>query len=392
VKISRITTYILKVPLGEKRFYSSQCAFPERNSLLVSIETDDGLIGWGEGGQYGPAEPVASCINDVLATGLIGKNPLDTGCLWEEMYALTRDFGQRGPYIEAISAIDIALWDLKGKHLRLPVYQLLGGSFRDTVPAYATGCYYRGENVLDLDISLKELAREAAGYVEAGFSILKIKVGLPRIEEDLQRLKAIREAIGPRVQLLVDCNHAYNATNAIRMGRHLEEHGVVFFEEPVPPEDLGGYRAVRQALDLAIAGGENVYTRFGFRDLILNDCIDIAQPNIGVCGGFTEFMNIQAMTSAHGVRVIPHVWGSGVSMAAALHAVATLPPMPHTAHPVALQNEPVIEYDRNPNPLRDELIEGGIPFHKGCLHVPDGPGLGININTAVLERYLQGNV
>jgi len=390
MKISQIKAFAPSLPLGSQRFFSSQCAFPERNSLLVRIETDDGLVGWGEGGQYGPPEPVAACVNHVLAPRIMGRSPHEVTRIWEELYALTRDFGQKGTYIEALSAIDIALWDLKGKALGVPVHNLLGGAFWDSIPGYATGCYYRGDDVLNHKASLDKLAGEAASYAKAGFRLLKIKVGLLSVAADAERVAAIREAVGPEMGILVDCNHAYNAATAIRMGRVLERHGCLFFEEPVPPEDRDGYRRVRQSLDIAIAGGEAEYTRWGFRDLIAGGCVDIAQPDLCVSGGFSEFQKIFALASSHGVPLIPHVWGSGVAQAAALHAIATLPPMPHTANPVPMQNEPIVEFDRNPNPLRDELLRGGLAIGRdGRVPVPQGPGLGIEVDEQVLRRYLQ---
>lgn len=387
MKIRSIKTYILKVPLGNKRFFSSQCQFPERNSFLVRIETDGGICGWGEGGQYGPAEPVCSCVEHVLAPFLIGRSPFEKGVLWNQMYALTRDFGQKGSYIEAISAIDIALWDICGKALGLPVSDLLGGRFRDKVKTYATGCYYRGEDYLDVTDKLKELQEEAKSYVDLGFNMLKIKVGLLPVEQDYLRVKAIREAVGKNVKIFVDANHAYNIFSAIKMGRYLEELRIDFFEEPVPPEDREGYIEVRRALDLAIAGGECEYTRYGFKDFIERGCIDIAQPDLCVCGGLTEFMNIVAVATSYGVMVVPHVWGSGVALAVALSAISNLACVPHTANPVALQNEPAIEYDRNFNPLRDELLVQPFDCQDNCVHVPEGPGLGIEVNEAVLNKY-----
>lgn len=387
MKIRSVKTYILKVPLGQKRFYSSQCPFPERNSFLVRIETDDGIYGWGEGGQYGPAEPVCSCVEHVLAPFLMGRNPLEKGVLWSQMYAMTRDFGQKGSYIEAISAVDIALWDICGKALNLPVSDLMGGRFRDRVKTYATGCYYRGDDYLDVKDKLKELQEEAESYISLGFNMLKVKVGLLPIEQDYLRVKAIREAVGKDVRIFVDANHAYNSFSAIKMGRYLEELGIDFFEEPVPPEDREGYIEVRKALDMAVAGGECEYTRYGFKDFISRGCADIVQPDICVCGGLTEFMNIVALATAYGVMVVPHVWGSGVALSAALSAIAALPCIPHTANPVALQNEPAIEYDRNFNPLRDELLVRGFECRDNCVYVPEGPGLGIEINEDVLTKY-----
>ena len=148
MKISSVKVFVLRVPLGRKQFYSSQCVFPERNSLLVRVETASGLIGWGEGGQYGPCEPVAACVAHVFGPRLIGRSIHEAGRLWEEFYALTRDYGRKSAYVEALSAIDIALWDLRGRALGQPVSSLLGGAFRSSIFAYATGCYYRGDDVL----------------------------------------------------------------------------------------------------------------------------------------------------------------------------------------------------------------------------------------------------
>jgi D-galactarolactone cycloisomerase len=387
MKIESIQTHILRVPLGNQRFYSSQCAFPERKSLLVEITTDEGLVGWGEGGQYGPAEPVAACINAVFAPQLIGRDPRAPGRIWEELYAATRDFGQKGAYIEAQSAIDIALWDLLGQALGQPIHRLLGGAFRDSVPAYATGFYYTGDDYMNHHADMARLTAEAQAYVETGFAMLKVKVGLLTVDADLERVTAIREIIGPTTRLLVDCNHAYNAATAIRLGRGLERLGVYWFEEPVPPEDHAGYRHVRQALDIPIAGGECEYTRYGFRDFLAGGCVDIAQPDLCAAGGFSELLKIHALASSLGVWLIPHVWGSGVALAAALHLLAILPPFPHTANPIPLQNEPVIEFDRSPNPLRDQLLVEPVTLTAGRVPVPQGPGLGIRVDAHVLRRY-----
>lgn len=387
MKIREITSFIARVPLGKQRFYSSQCAFPERNSLLVRVQTEAGLTGWGEGGQYGPAEPVASCIEHVFAPQLKGRDPLDREVIWHDLYSGTRDFGQKGAYIEALSAIDIALWDIAGQALGEPVCRLLGGRFRSSIPAYATGCYYRGDKYLDLSQTLEGLAEEARSYCEAGFRMLKMKVGLLDVERDLERVQAVRRAIGPDCVLLVDANHAYNSTTAIRVARGLERYDVRWFEEPVPPEDRDGYRAVRHAGYVPIAGGECEYTRYGFRDLIGGGCVDIAQPDICVAGGLSEWLKIVSLAETFGIWAIPHVWGSGVALAAALHALAALPPFPRTANPVPLQNEPIIEFDRNHNPLRDELLKEKFTLSDGRVAVPEGPGLGIKIDEDVLERY-----
>jgi D-galactarolactone cycloisomerase len=386
MKIRSVSSYILRVPLGDKTFYSSQTAFPERNSYLVRVETDAGLVGWGEGGQYGPPEPVAACVDAVLAPRLIGRDPTEPVRLWEELYAFSRDFGQKGTYIEAISALDIAFWDIAGQAAGLPVWKLLGGRFRDRITAYATGCYYP-EDFGDMPKLLRALEEEALSYAESGFELLKIKIGLLPLAHDIERIRIIRQAVGPGIGLLVDANHGYNAATAVRMGRLMEPFDIRFFEEPVPPEDRDGYRKVRAENPLPVAGGECEFTRYGFRDLIAGGCVDVVQPDLAVCGGFTAWTQILAFANAYGIATVPHVWGSGVAVAAALHAVATIPPFPHTAHPTSLLNRPVIEFDRKHNPLRDDLLEERFGLEGGSLAVPDRPGLGVTIRDDIVARY-----
>ncbi|MFB2553585.1 mandelate racemase/muconate lactonizing enzyme family protein [Ensifer soli] len=387
MRIVSVETFVLRVPLGGKTFYSSQAKFPERNSLLVKITADNGLVGWGEGGQYGPPEPVSSCVNDVLAPILMDLESAAPVVTSERLYSYSRDFGQKGTYIEAISAIDIALWDLWGKSLGQPVHALMGGAFRSSVHAYATGCYYP-DKPWDRAQIIADLETEAASYVSSGFDILKMKIGLLSVDLDIERVAAVRRAIGPGIRLLVDCNHAYNAVTAIRIGRELENFGVHWIEEPVVPEDKAGYRRVRDAITVPVAGGEAEFTRYGFRDLFLEQCVDIAQPDLCVCGGFSEWLKIQALASSFGVMTVPHVWGSGIALAAALQALATIPPMPHTANPVALQNEPIVEFDRKHNPLRDDLLIENFTLKDGFLDVPQGPGLGVTVDEDVMRKYL----
>ena len=351
--------------------------------------------------RYGPPEPTAAAIEHVLAPRIIGKRVQPTR-ISEELYAFSQDFGQRGTYVEAISGIDVSCWDLLGKKLNVPVCELLGGAYRDRVKVYATGCYYRHDDddpsTIDVAASVAACAAEAKGYRDAGFRAVKMKVGLLSVDDDLKRVAAAREALGDPadggVILLVDGNHAHNAAVAVRMAKGLEQHGVRWFEEPVGPEDLDGYRRVRAASTVPVAGGECSFTRFGFRDLLLGaggPCVDIVQPDIAASGGLSEFVRICALASVAGVRVVPHVWGSAVGLAAGLHAVATLPPRPFTAHPQYLENEPVIEFDRNPNPLRDELLAGVGPAfalgEDGAVRVPLGAGLGIEVDEAAVRRF-----
>ncbi|MEA5117058.1 MAG: mandelate racemase/muconate lactonizing enzyme family protein, partial [Propionicimonas sp.] len=357
MKIDAIRTYVLKAPT-KKSFYSSQGLFAGRKSLLVEIITDEGIVGWGEGGQYGPAEPVRACIDAVLAPALIGQNPLTPSVHWDKMYATNRDFGTKGPYLEALSALDIAMWDITGKYHSARVADLLGGARRESVAAYGTGFYYPGDAPDRVDPG--QIEAEAAAKLEIGFDMLKAKIGLLSIEEDRKRLELIRQYVGTGVDLLVDCNHAYTFNAARRMGDVLADLGVLWFEEPVVPEDKAGYRKLRDVCPVAVAGGEAEYGRFGFASLILGGCVDIAQPDLCVSGGISEWIKIQAVASVTGVTVVPHIWGSGVALGAALQVLSATPPSVYTARSIPLLNEPVMEFDTTDNPLRSELIT--VPF------------------------------
>jgi D-galactarolactone cycloisomerase len=386
MKIERVETFVLKAPLGNARFYSSQAEFPERNSLLVRLTSSDGHVGWGEGGQYGPPEPVRSAIDDVLAPLLLEMRDPSPAVAWDTFYGRTRDFGQKGTFLEAISALDVALWDLWGNALGVPVSTLMGGRFRERVKAYGTGGYYSSTE-LDPASDLPRLAEAVTQYAAGGFDMLKMKIGLLPVREDALRVAAVRDALGDDFHLLADANHAYNSSAALAMGRVLEDTGFLMFEEPVPPEDRAGYARLRSRLDVAIAGGEAEFTRYGFRDLFDAGCVDIAQPDVAVCGGLSEFQRIATLASTHDVRVVPHVWGSGIALSAALHACSTLPLTPYALRPVPLQNEPVIEFDRTPNPLRDDLLTTPFQVRDGYVDVPSGPGLGVEVDLDVVERF-----
>jgi len=374
MKIVAVDTFILRHQLDEAFGYS-QAWYQARTAMLVRLTTDDGVTGWGEA--YGPPEPSAAIVQHVLAPLVIGGDPFATLPLWEQMYARTRDYGQKGFALHAISAIDIALWDLKGKALGLSVSRLLGGRFRERVEAYATGLYFRPKERFDTD-----LVAEALGYVEAGFQAVKLKIGFTP-EIDLHHAREIRQAIGPDIQLMVDANHAYDAATAIRLGREFDRIDVRWFEEPVIPEDLEAYAEVRRALDIPIAGGEAEFTRFGFRRLFAARAVDIVQPDLTATGGFTECQRIAALASAWGVRYLPHVWGSAVGLCASLQFVAALPPATASLSPL----EPIFELDQTQNRFRDELAIDAIRPVDGWLEIPDRPGLGIEIDERVIDAY-----
>src|SRR5216110_1227649 len=356
MKIREIRTWVLRHELPEAEvFGSSKGWHTVRQALVVEILTEDGLTGFGEA--YGPPAVNRTLVDEVYAPRLVGKNALEHAVLWEDLYSTFRDYGRKGWPVAAISAIDIALWDLKGKALGQPVFRLLGGPFRTQVRAYATGLYRH--RVADNAVAL---AREAEAYAAEGFRAMKMKVGFG-LDEDTRNVRAVRAAI--------------------RLGHKVEASDLAWFEEPVVPEDVDGYCQVKAALRIPIAGGETEYARWGFRELCARRAVDILQPDICACGGFTEAWRIAALASASSVTVYPHVWGTAVGLFASLHLTAALPPNP----PALLAAEPLFELDRTPNPLRDQLALNPPKRAGDMVYVPTGPGLGLEIDRTVLERY-----
>ena len=379
MKITDIAIHVLKSPLAEP-FAFSQGWVRQRSATLVEVLTDEGISGWGEAFAQGlePPEIAATVIDKALRPLVIGADPLDTEVLWHRMYHMTRDYGRKGSVVAAISAVDIALWDIAGKVYNAPVYKLLGGAFRTRVQPYATGFYRikgQGEG--------KRLAEEALRHFEAGFSLMKVKLGYG-VSDDIACMREIGRAIqGKPIRLMVDTNHAYGRAEALRLGRALEEYDLRWYEEPVVPEDLQGYAEMRAKLTIPIAGGENEHTLFGFRELLSAGAVDIAQPDIGSCGGITAARHIMALAQSEGVQVNPHVWGSAVAQAASLHVIAAVPVAHHALYP----QEPVLEYDRSSHPFRRELIREPIELVDGWVHVAEKPGLGIEMDRGTLDKY-----
>ena len=380
MKITGIKTYVLQADLGDYAFGWSQRVGNRRQTAICVVETDAGIEGYGEAFYFGgPSSIVALMMEQAFGPHLIGADPFDTSVLWDRLYNLMRDQGQKGVTISALSAIDIALWDIKGKALGLPVYKLLGGAYRTKAKAYATGLY-EPQGVPSI---VDALVEEARGYKAQGFGGMKLKIGYD-LATDVRYVRAIREAIGPDLALMVDANHAYNAPEAIKLARALEPFDITWFEEPVPPEDIDGYVEIRRNTSIPIAGGECEYTRYGFRELIHRRAVDVLQPDMCATGGFTEMRNIVAMASAANLPVIPHVWGTNVGLAASLQFYAALPNFPERRFPA----EPWFEYDRSPNPLRDGVSVEQFALEDGYLSIPDRSGLGITLNMNFISEEL----
>ena len=372
MKITNVRTHVLEAALSQPFAYS-RAWYDTRTALLVEIETDTGLTGWGE--CYGPARMTAAVVQPRPLADRRG--PAADGRALAEIYARLRDHGQKGVVIQGLSGIDIALWDIKGKHFGVPAHRLMGGPLRTEVQAYATGLYRRKSGD-----PLKYLAEEAAGYVAEGFKAVKLKVGFG-VEEDAAVTRAVREAIGPGVALMVDANHAFDAVAAIRLGRMIEPYDIGWFEEPVPPEDIAGYRAVKAALSIPIAGGECEFTRYGFRELLVSRAVDIVQPDTCAAGGLPSARrsptwrrrSASATTRTSGAPASRSRPRCSSRRAAPAHA------------DVAAPLEPLLEFDRTEHPIRQAILTQPIEHERGIVRVPDGPGLGIEIDREALARF-----
>ena len=373
MKITHVKTYILHHDL-DAPFQSSHSQFNARRHCLVSVHCDNGMVGWGE--CLGPAD-ITSAAVDMMQSLIVGENPLHIESIWLKLYNQFRDPGQAGVIIQAISGIDIALWDIAGKYYNAPIYQLLGGAHRMRIPAYATGGFRstQGERVATL-------CEEIQSRVDEGFKAFKIKIGFG-IATDVASVKAVREIIGQDKMLMVDANHGYDVADAIKVAKLMEPYDIEWFEEPIVPELLDGYKRIRDSQNIPIAAGETWYTKWGMHRAMSAHAVDIIQPNVCGTGGFTECKKIIALADVHGVRLVPHVWGTGVVLAASLHFHAILPPSP----PAHEAREPYIEFDRTHNPFRQAILSQPIEHDKGYLDVPTGAGLGIDINMQELEKY-----
>jgi D-galactarolactone cycloisomerase len=378
-KIKRITCHVVSAPV-EKPFTSSRgWLYKTRGSCIVEIETDDGIVGWGE--CYGPSAVSKAYIDTQFAPRIIGRDPFDVEVIWEDLYNRIKDYGGQGMASSALSGIDIALWDIIGKRCGQPVHKLMGGAHRTEVTSYATGLYF-----IDMDRLIEEAVDEARGYVDEGFAAIKMKIGLGSMKLDIDRVAAVREAVGPGIRLMVDANHCLTVPQAIRYGRELERLDIEWFEEPISPEDIDGYVEVTRALDIAVAGGENGFTRWGFRDLVMRKAMDIVQPDVCAAGGLSECRKIATLAIAHGVECVPHAWGSVIGLAATLHFLAALPDQPPSFRPFP----PLLEFEQCENPFRDHLGVEPIVQRRGQVRIPAGPGLGIEIDRKVLDKYRVG--
>jgi D-galactarolactone cycloisomerase len=383
MRIRDVRAHYLRAELTEP-FGWSVYTTPIRQALLVEVLTDDGLVGWGEAGSGTLPLTGKRFLEEVLRPLALGLDPFDVNVLWQTAQATFDRAGWGGGLaVQALSGLEVALWDLMGKATGRPVCQLLGGRVRDRVQAYATGLYYY-PTAPDPTAARED---EARGYVEQGYRAMKMKVGGLSPTDDVAEVERIRRAVGDGVALMADANGAYDGRTAIRVGRELERLGLAWFEEPVQRGDLDGYVEVKRALDVPIAGGEHLGSRDAFRELVARRAVDILQPDIANAGGLAEARRVAALAGAFHVRVFPHVWGTPLAVAAGLHFAATLPSTPPTVTPTPFAQEPVFEFDSTPHPIRDAMMSAALRPKEGWLAVPDGQGLGVEVDPAVIRHF-----
>jgi len=382
-RVATVKAHYLRAELAEP-FGWSVYTTPIRQALLVEVRTDDGLVGWGESGSGTLSRAGAVFLEDVLAPLAVGMDPFDLEAIGQRVAATLDRAGWTGDFaVQCWSGLEVALWDIMGKAVGRPVSQLLGGRVRERIMAYATGVYYV-PTAADPSAARRD---EARGYVEQGYRAMKMKVGGLTPGEDIQEVAGIRQAIGDGVLLMADANGAYDSRTAIQVGRGLQALGLAWFEEPVQRGDLDGYLEVRRVLQLPITGGEHLGGLDAFREYVARRIVDVLQPDVANCGGLSAARRIAALAQAFHMRVFPHVWGTSVAVAAGLHLAAILPSTPPTMTPTPLAQEPLFEFDSTPHPIRDAMLTDSLRPKDGWLTVPSGPGLGVEVDPAVLARF-----
>ncbi len=381
--IAAVRASWLRAPIPADRAHVSDFGRNDSfNMCLVEVETDTGLVGLGEAkaavGNLGNYAAIVSLIREELAPALIGRDPLDVTAAWELLYNGSRahyaqregrtfpTIGRRGITLSAISGIDIALWDLCGRALGVPVWRLLGGRYRDRVPAYASGGW----------APVGAIGTQLAQYVDRGHRAVKLRVGLQdkSVSDSAARVREVRDTLGPDIGIMVDAHGTWSVREAQRFARKVEDCDLAWLEEPVSPENLEGQAEVRRSTDIPIAAGESEQTRFAFRDMIGAGAVDICQPDPAIAGGITETHRIAALAAAHSLTVAPHLWGSAILFAAGLQLAVSTPCVT------------LVEFSRGHNPLLSDLVEEPVELEDGYVLAPERPGLGLTLRRDFVKQ------
>ena len=356
------------------------------NMCLVEVETDAGITGLGEAkaavGNLGNYRAIVTLIREEFAPLLVGRDPLDITGAWELLYNGSRahyamregrtfpTIGRRGITLSAIAGVDIALWDILGRSLGVPVWQLLGGRYRDRVPAYASGGWAK----------VGSIGKQMLQYVERGHRAVKLRVGLQdaSVDDSAARVAEVRETLGPGIGIMVDAHGTWSVREAQRFARKVESDDLAWLEEPVSPDNLEGQAEVRRSTDIPIAAGESEQTRFAFREMIDARAVDICQPDPAIAGGITETQRICALAAASGLTVAPHLWGSAILFAAGLHLTISTP------------CATLVEFSRGHNPLLSDLVEEQVELEDGYVLAPSRPGLGLTLRRDFVKSITVG--
>ncbi len=388
MRITDVRTIAVEVTLPEA-IYDANYTMATKPALLVEIQTDEGIVGLGEAAHFGgPMASTAQVIEHELRSYLIGQDAGNIEYLWEMMHRRAYKHGRGGILIAAISGIDIALWDLRGKQAGMPLWKLLGG-YRNRVPAYATGGFYaEGKGV-------GELVREMEAYVAHGFRAVKMKVGRNAgielsplrvmdnrgrcevtLAQDIERVAAVRQAIGPDIKLMVDANGAWDVATAVKMGRAMEPYDIYWYEEPVWPDDVEGSVEVASKVGIAIAGYETCsYGIVDFNNYIRARAVHFVQPDVAWAGGLTEVLKIAHMAQAANMPIAPHIHGSAVAVAAAVHLLG------------AVRNGSMAETVFPAHALMTDLVREPLTVDRnGDIELPERPGLGVELDPKVLKK------
>lgn len=370
MKITKLETFLLQAPLA-KAMGCSTLLYGFRDTLLIKLSTDSGLHGWGE---TAPVGGLQAMIEEQMAPQLIGQNPLEYRKIWRNLWGANFGNGL------AVAGIDIALNDLRGKALKVPLNVLFGGKFRDRVPAYAS-CMNYTEGI-DPE---QQYPGEAREMVQKGFKALKMRIGRFPHRRELPMIASVREAVGPDIRLMADGNGAYTVPTAITVGRELDKLGFYWFEEPLP-EGHGrypGYDILHEKLDISLAGGEVLDSRGEAKELLMRNLFDVIQPDTSLDGGIAETLFVAEMAREFGVMCNPHCWGGAIVVAATTHLLSCVADY----HWGFTTECPMLELDAIDNPFRTELSPNPVKFEDGFVIVPEGPGLGIEINEEILKKY-----
>lgn len=351
-------------------------------ACLVEIGTDDNIVGWGEALVREVPTAHREIIEKLLAPIIINQDPLAIEDLWQKMFSALKTRGHiSGYFIEALSGVDIALWDIFGKVMRQPVYRLLGGPTADRIKCYASSIYWHYFKEIKPEVIINEILK----LKEEGHNQVKIKIGMGKLglgkDIDIEILKIIRNNIGYDIEIIVDANSAYSLNEALRIGRMLEKYDVLWFEEPLPPDRVDDYSELKRKLDIMIAGGESLFTKYTFYNFIKKRALDVIQPDVARCGGITEFRKIVTLCETEGLYLAPHIGLSGPGCrAATLHISAAIP------------REIFLTYEymyKNDNPLAIEIPSEVLEkYSNGSLELPKGPGLGFLPRKEILTKYL----